>query len=102
MKEKSLKRLLRNAILLIFVSLFLVNCVSYDPTLYQGYDVLNPNDAVKKNPLGTVEYDAELKDFVIKWDYEFIDAAGDYFIVDGLFLQWIKELREEVEKLRKK
>jgi hypothetical protein len=57
-------------------------CHGYDPTLYPGYDVLNPNEEVKKNPLG---FDKD-----------------NNAIVNEAFMLWVYELKQEIIKLREK
>ncbi len=59
----------------------LVSCTGYDPALYPSYDVLNPGEAVRLNPIS-------------------ITADGN-FVVNGAFIQWVDELKAEVIKLRK-
>ena len=69
--------------LLIFVSICIGHsCVGYDPSLYPGYDVLNPGEEVKANPLRVTE--------------------DGNFVVNEAFLMWVHELKEEIKKLRKK
>lgn len=60
-------------------------CHSYNPTLYPGYDVLNPSEEVKKNPLGFID-----------------DETGAHnAIVNQAFMLWVYELKQEIIKLRK-
>lgn len=82
--------------------LILINsCTAYNPSFYASYDVLNPNEAVRKNPHGWVDYNGE--SFLVTWD----EISGPptvgktYVIVDEHFLQWIKELKSEIQYLRK-
>lgn len=83
-KGKNFRRLSRTAILTLCVSFFLIcsGCHGYDPTLYPGYDVLNPNEEVKKNPLG---FDKD-----------------NNAIVNEAFMLWVYELKQEIIKLREK
>ena len=67
--------------LLISCFLIISGCTHYDPTLYPGYDVLNPNEEVRKNPLG------------------FTDNGN--VIVNEAFMLWVYELKEEIKRLRK-
>jgi hypothetical protein len=80
---KKCGRLSRTGILLLCATFFLIcsACHSYDPTLYPGYDVLNPSEEVKKNPLG-------------------FDQDGNA-IVNEAFMLWVYELKQEIIKLRK-
>ena len=61
-------------------SLSLTSCSSYAPNLWTGYDILNPSEEVKKNPLS-------------------FDADGNA-VVNQAFILWVYELKEEVKKLR--
>jgi len=61
--------------------LFFSSCTNYSPTLYQGYDVLNPPAIIKANPLGITE--------------------DGNFIVNPEFLRYVKELQLEVRRLRR-
>jgi hypothetical protein len=70
------------------------SCVSYDPTLYQGYDILNPGPDVRKNPLGWVESGIIVNDLGEKIDI----MKG--VVINEAFLLWAYELKEEVKKLR--
>ena len=80
-----MKRHLKSAtakLCLIFclISLGFVVCTQYDPNLWTGYDILNPNEEVRKNPLG------------------FTDEG--YAIVNQAFIFWTYELKEEIKRLR--
>jgi len=67
---------------MLLISCFLISsCTHYDPTLYTGYDILNPNEEVRKNPLGFTE--------------------DGNVIVNEAFILWVYELKREVERLRK-
>jgi hypothetical protein len=56
-------------------------CTNYNPALYPGYDVLNPNDTVRENPLRMTD--------------------DGYFVVNQQFLMWVEDLKLEVQRLRK-
>jgi len=59
-------------------------CHSYDPTLYPGYDVLNPSEEARKSPL-----------YFIK------DEDGNNLaVVNEAFMLWVYELKQEIIKLR--
>jgi hypothetical protein len=72
----------RIAIAILFGSFFsiLSSCSSYSPILYPGYDVLNPSEEVRKNPLA--------------WTPE-----GNA-VVNEAFLMWVLDLRIEIKRLR--
>ena len=78
--------------------LFVSFCSKYNPALYPGYDVLNPNAEVQENPLSIVEVTEEGK-VVIHQDAEV--GPGLYFIVNKAFMMWVFELKEEVKRLKK-
>ncbi len=56
------------------------HCASYNPALYPSYDVLNPGEQVRLNPLGFTE--------------------DGNFIVNGAFILWVDELKQEIKRLR--
>ena len=95
-KGKRSENLLKIGILISFASCFLItnSCVSYDPTLYQGYDILNPGPEVRANPLGWVEAGIIVNDKGEKVDI----MTG--IVINEAFLLWVYELKEEVKKLR--
>jgi hypothetical protein len=62
--------------------LTLISCHSYNPALYPSYDVLNPGQEVRINPIK-------------------VNDDGTY-VVNEAFLIWVYELRMEIIKLRKK
>lgn len=66
--------------------LTLVGCTHYNPALYPGYDVLNPSDAVRANPLSISEDPI---------------THESIFAVNTAFLQWVDDLKQEVLRLRK-
>jgi len=81
---RKLSRVVTGLVLLtcfLTFSLSLASCASYTPNLWTGYDILNPSEEVKKNPLA-------------------FDVDGNA-IVNQAFLTWVYELKEEVKKLRK-
>ena len=95
---RPLKRLIRIAIVVFFVSygLTISSCSRYDPSLYPSYDVLNPGEEVRKNPVGWIENGKVVN-----------DAGEEIFIEKGVivneaFSQWVVELRKEIVRLRKK
>lgn len=70
-------------ILLLCVSgFFITSCTQYNPAFYPGYDVLNPSEEVRKNPIRITD--------------------DNLFAVNGAFLQWVDDLQAEIEKLRKR
>jgi len=89
-------------ILLLFVSFFFVSCTGYNPSLFPSYDILNPGEEVRANPLGFVVFDAELEHYVIIWDTDIILKSGEeYTIINEAFLFHYRELWDEIKKLRK-
>jgi len=103
-RGKNIIRLGKSGILLLFVTTFLIlinSCTAYNPSFYPSYDVLNPGEAVRKNPQAWVDYDGEK--FTVTWD----EAIGKpeigktYVIVDEAFIQWVRELKSEIQHLRK-
>ena len=74
-------------------------CSTYNPAVYTGYDILQPNEDVQKNPLSVIEV-AEDGEVEILLDTEI--GPGVYFIVAEAFMMWVFELKNEVLKLRKK
>lgn len=95
-KGKSIGRLLRSIILLIFVSFFLSSCTAYNPSMYPSYDVLNPGPEVRLNPIGFVTPGT-----MIEVDGKKVEAAETYTVVNDAFMMWVFELKEEIKKLRK-
>ena len=67
---------------IVLVTLIFSSCISYNPSLFSSYDVLNPSEEVKKNPLG-------------------FDKDGNA-IVNEAFMLWVYELKQEIIKLREK
>jgi hypothetical protein len=59
-----------------------ISCSAYHPGLYSGYDILSPNEEVKKNPLS------------------FTDDGN--LIVNQAFILYVYELRQEIRYLRAK
>ena len=83
--------------LLISVSICLgISCTGYDPSLYPGYDLLNPGPEVRKNPLGIVETGTTIFD-----DGKIIILQDNQFVVNQAYLTHYRELWDEVAKLRK-
>lgn len=102
--EKNFSKLARNAIWLLFVSCFIVNCTGYNPDMYPSYDVLNPSDEVTVNPIGLVIADQVNGVFLISWEPGLkpeITAIINYMVVSTAFLMHYRELWDEVIKLRK-
>lgn len=71
---------MKKGMLTLFIIFFLISCGHYKPTLYPSYDVLNPGENVRKNPIGFTE-----------------DGNA---IVNEAFLIWVLELKREIIKLR--
>ncbi len=87
-------------LLLFMICGFLSNCSSYNPSLYPSYDVLNPGEKVKENPVGWV-YFSEGK-WVIDWEEDYVPNPDQaYTITNKEMGIWIYELRMEIEKLRR-
>jgi hypothetical protein len=81
-RKKNSWTLLVAGILLLF-GVFFFNCrTGYAPALYPSYDVLNPGEKVRMNPL-EIREDGNL-------------------IVNPEFMLWVLELKNEILKLRKK
>ena len=82
-RERRLSRLSGIVIGTLLISCFLIisGCTHYDPTLYPGYDVLNPSAEVRLNPLEITE--------------------DGNMIVNEAFMLWVYELKEEIKRLRK-
>ena len=72
------------------------SCVGYDPSLYPGYDILNPGPEVRMNPLGIVDAGTEISD-----DGKIIILKENQFVVNQAFLTHYKELWNAVAELRK-
>ena len=75
-------------------------CPRYTPNLGGGYDVLKPNEIVKRNPLGFVVYDVATGIYSIQWDTT-VKHDGNNIIVNKEFLAWALELEQEIANLRK-
>ena len=74
------------------------NCTAYHPGNFPSYDVLNPSDIVKENPVAFIDVkDGEI--IKVEWTNEEI-KDGTYNLVNDEFLQWAYELKTEVKKLR--
>jgi len=70
--------------------------------MYPSYDVLNPGEEVKINPLGFAIFDPTLEYYVISWDDNIILSSGEeYAIVNQAFMIHYRELWDEIIKLRK-
>lgn len=76
-------------------------CPRYTPNLAGGYDVLKPNEEVKRNPLGFAVFDAATKTYSIQWDAAVIHGETSHMIVNAAFLSWCLELQQEIVNLRK-
>ncbi|GAG36389.1 unnamed protein product, partial [marine sediment metagenome] len=63
-----------------FFFLNLNNCTAYNPSMYPSYDVLNPGEDVRLNPIGWTD--------------------DGNVIVNEAFMQWVMELQDEIRKLR--
>ena len=66
--------------LIIFLMIF-CTCVKYDPSIFPSYDILNPGEEVRMNPLRVTD--------------------DGNFVVNEAFLMWVGELKNEIRKLRK-
>ena len=88
-------------ILAVSAIIFLIqttNCTAYNPALYPSYDVLNPSDIVKENPIAYVDVkDGEVVN--VEWVNE-STKDGEYILVNDAFFQWAYELKQEIKKLR--
>lgn len=74
------------------------SCSKYNPALYPSYDILNPGEAVRRNPIAIAVIKA---DGQIEMYKDTLVGPGNYFIVDEAFMMWVFELKEEVKKLKK-
>lgn len=96
-KGKLSRKLIKSVILILCVSsgLILNSCVSYNPSLYVTENVLNPNEEVKKCPLGWIE------------DGKIVNDAGEEIfiergvIINEAFSQWVVDLKNAVKELLK-
>lgn len=64
--------------------------------MYPSYDVLNPGPEVRANPIGWIDAGKIVND---KGEEIKIEKG---VIVNEAFVIWVYELRNEIEKLRKK
>jgi hypothetical protein len=72
----------RHKLLIVILALIALNsCTQYRPSFFQGYDILNPSEEVRKSPLGF--------------------TADGNLIVSPAFITWVYELKQEIIKLRK-
>ena len=78
--RKRSKRVKRKIWIVFAISCFIISCTGYNPVFYPGYDVLNPSEAVRMNPLG------------------FTDDGN--VIVNTAYIQWVDDLQAEIERLR--
>ena len=95
------RRWIRSGLILLILAIslpFASSCTKYNPALYPSYDVLNPNESVRKNPLAVAEVTPE-GEIKIHKDSSFL--PGKYFIVDQAFMMWVYELKQEILKIRK-
>ena len=74
-------------------------CVSYSPILYPSYDVLNPGEAVRLNPVGFISFDTD-GDPDIQLNVP-VQPGEEFTIVNEAYAQSYGELRAEILKLRK-
>jgi len=87
-------------VLLFMICGFLTNCSSYNPSLYPSYDVLNPGEKVRENPVGFVYHDGEK--WIVEWKENYLpDPERSYSMINEEMGIWIYELRMEIEKLRR-
>jgi len=76
------------------------SCSSYNPSLYPSYDVLNPGDGVKENPVGFVFH--EEGKWGVLWREGYTpDPERSYAIINEEMGIWIYELEEEIKRLRR-
>jgi len=76
----------------------ITNCTPYNPALYPSYDVLNPSDIVKENPIAYIDVkDGEIVN--VEWVNE-STKDGKYNLVNDAFFQWAYDLKQEIKKLR--
>ena len=88
-------------ILVLFVIVFLIqtnSCTPYSPILYPSYDVLNPGEAVKENPIAYIDVkDGEITG--VEWVNE-STKDGEYILVNEDFFQWAYDLKQAIKDLR--
>lgn len=65
---------------LVVLCFGMLACSSYTPNLLTGYDILNANEEVRKNPLAVTD-------------------DGNYIVNEALILH-VYELRQEIRSLR--
>ncbi len=75
------------------------SCTKYNPSFYPSYDVLNPGEKVRRNPLTIVEMTDQ--GIVPKTSAAALEIGKRYFLVDEHFMQHYNELWREVERLRR-
>ncbi len=84
------------AILITFVSFCLISCNYTPPRLTP--DVLEVNQIVRINPVGTMKWNADEGGHIITMPNE--SNGKSYFIVNKEFMAWVFELKEEIKRLR--
>ena len=83
---------------LMLISLLLFSCAPYHPSLFPSYNVLNPGPEVRINPIGFISFnEAGEPDITFSAD---IIPGVNYAIINEAFSQWVRELKDEVERLR--
>ena len=82
--------------LLLCVSFGLSSCTAYNPSFYASYDVLNPSAEVRLNPMGFT-----IPGQLIDVDGQEVECQHSYAIVNEAYTIWVRELQDEIEKLRK-
>lgn len=74
------------------------NCTAYNPAFYPSYDVLNPSDIVKENPIAYIDVkDGEIVN--VEWVNE-STKDGEYILVNEDFFQWAYDLKQAIKDLR--
>lgn len=76
----------------------ITNCTAYHPGNFPSYDVLNPSDIVKENPVAFIEVESG-EIIRVDWTNE-ITKDGTYNLVNDEFLQWAYEMKLEIKRLR--
>ena len=86
------------ALFAICYLIHLNNCAAYHPGNFPSYDVLNPSEIVKENPIAFIEVKSG-EIIKVDWINE-TTKDGTYNLVNDEFLQWAYEMKLEIKRLR--
>lgn len=82
------------------------SCTRYNPSFYPSYHVLNPSEAVRRNPLAIITVRVILDpegnktyDLKLVTDQELQDGKS-YLLVDENFMQHYEELKLTIKEIR--